>query len=214
LEAPGTPNDPQRLSPPQEATLEAGTGYSDSQSHVTHAHSEFKGERIDLYTDGSRWASDDVIRHDDHADRPEARPRHPEDLPYGWGQGHNVVGEKPGRSPGDASELPPSGQELVDTESEKSRLREARRELWDDGDDMIDVVQNNVDDVHDIFTPQPTGTYTCSPMPSPGTYVSAQPHSGVDIGTGPAALLVLGLTVERGTNWLREHRRTHSEGDG
>lgn len=195
----GTPDDEGRRQPGDHGVL-------------THAHSEFKGEKLDLYTDGTRWASADATRNEHQRGKQETHPERPEDLHHGWDQGRNIVGEKPGRSPGDASDLPPAGQELLDTHGDKPRKSEARRQLWDDGDDMVDVVQNNVDDVHDIFTPPPTGSYTQNPMPAPGPHFSGQPQTGADIGTAAATLLVLGLAAERGSDLLRKHWRTHSKG--
>jgi hypothetical protein len=51
------------------------------------------------------------------------------DAAGGWDQGANVVGDKPDRSPGDASDLPPAGEQLLSMEEGRlSRFEALRRE--------------------------------------------------------------------------------------
>jgi hypothetical protein len=79
---------------------DADPGQPADQGSITHYHGEFKGQHVDLFTDGTRWAPGDRV------------------------PGENAVGQKPDRSPGDTSDLPSSGEQLLDMEDDKlSRSR-------------------------------------------------------------------------------------------
>jgi hypothetical protein len=80
-------------------------------------------------------------------------------------------------------------------DEEASRWDKARREFYEEGDDISDAIENNANIAHDYFLPQPTGSYAGTPMPRP--YFSTQQHSGMDLGTEATALFALGLAIER-----------------
>lgn len=101
-------------------------------------------------------------------------------------------------------------------DEESSSLEKARRELWEEGDDMVDTVEKNFNDAQDLFQRPPTRTFTGAPTTGP--YFSAPQQSGMDVGTEAAALMVLGLAVERvatlGVKHLRKHRTEGAERAG
>jgi hypothetical protein len=149
---------------------------------ITHYHADFKGQRTDLYTDGTRWASGDRDRE------------------------HATAGR--GELPDDS----PTGEELVDSAGEKGSLAERlQRDLYEEGDDIRDVLEHGANRTYDIFAPPPTSTYEAHPVGGP--YFSAQQHHGMDVGTGATALFALGLAVDRVAVWTMEHVKKHPEGD-
>ena len=156
---------------------------ADVRPSLMHFHTEFKGHSTDLYTDGTRWASGD-------------QPR-----------GQDVSAGR-----GEIPERLPTGEDLVDTAGEESSVAERfRREIYEEGEDVFDVVENNANDAYDFFSPPPTGSYETTP--SAGPYFSAQQHPGVDVGTGATALFALGLTIDRVATWTMRHLEKHREGD-
>lgn len=156
---------------------------ADVRPFLTHFHTEFKGHSTDLYTDGTRWASGD-------------QPR-----------GQDVSAGR-----GEIPERLPTGEDLVDTAGEESSVAERfRREIYEEGEDVFDVVEHNTKDAYDFFSPPPTGSYETTP--SAGPYFSAQHHPGVDVGTGATALFALGLTIDRVATWTMRHWEKHGEGD-
>jgi len=149
---------------------------------LTHFHTEFKGHSTDLYTDGTRWASGD-------------QPRR-QDLSAGRGE---------------IPERLPTGEDLVETAGEESSVAERfRREVYEEGEDVFDVVETNANDAYDFFSPPPTGSHEATPPAGP--YFSAQQHPGVDVGTGATALFALGLAIDRVATWTMQHWEKHGEG--
>jgi hypothetical protein len=111
----------------------------------------------------------------------------------------------------------PTGEELVESaDEESSSLEKVKRELWEEGDDMVDSVEKNFNDARDLFQQPPTGSFTGAPTTGP--YFSVQQQSGMDVGTEAAALMVLGLAVERfatlGVKHLKKHGREGAEHAG
>jgi hypothetical protein len=115
----------------QDGRAAAGDGHP-----VSHYHGEFKGQALDLYTDGTRWAP---------GDRPG---------------GQNIAGEKPDRSPGDTSDLPPSGEQLLALDNDKaSRAERMRREGYRQADGVLGIASKWTDVGHDLLTRQPPAGY-------------------------------------------------------
>jgi hypothetical protein len=156
---------------------------------VSHYHGEFKGQALDLYTDGTRWA------------------------PGERAEGQNVVGEKPDRSPGDTSDLPPSGEQLLTMDSDKaSRAERMRREGYRQADGVLDTASKWTEIGSELLTRQPpAGHAEVSTSPQ----ISAAPHEGLNPGDTASALLVfsalaaeaVGLGVK---NW--HERKGHPDG--
>ena len=171
--------DPHHDSPA--AALADGEPVLDSQGNITHYHGEFKGQPVDLYTDGTRWSPGDQER------------------------GENVVGEKPDKSPGDTSDLPPTGEQLVDTAGDSgSRLERLRRELYRHSGDAQDALEKNTSLVHDVFSRPPTSSLEVSPVNRPS--ISETSHYGADAGSVATAALVLAVLIDRGVHRLVRHR--------
>jgi len=110
----------------------------------------------------------------------------------GWDQGANVVGDKPGRSPGDISDGPPPGEDLPEMDSEKlSRLEKFRKETYDEIDDILDVSEKGGETIKDLFDRPPMGSHTEVPAGHPAIDQPAAP--GVDGGHLVVAGLMLGI---------------------
>lgn len=150
---------------------------------VTHFHSEFKGQQMDLYTDGNRWAAAEHPRNEDMASsKPEAQDR------------------------------PPTGEELVEGAGENSSLLDRlRKETYRESDDAIDSVEKGVNLGHDVFAHPPTSSYEGTPSDQPN--ISPAQHSGIDAGTAATAIFVLGLAIERGIHSVMRYAKKHTEGE-
>jgi hypothetical protein len=103
---------------------------------VTHFHGEFKAQRLDLYTDGNRWATADS------AGREQTVPKK-----------------------GDVPVRQPTGQELVDSAADKnpSRADRIRSKLYEESEDALDVLEKNANIGEGIFARSPTGSYEGTP---------------------------------------------------
>lgn len=137
----------------------------------SHYQGEFKGQILDLYTDGTRWASSQRAEVD------------------------NVVGQAPDRPPADTDDLPPVGEQLLHMESEKaSRAERMRLEGYRSADEILEVTSKWSELGHDLLAKQPPTGHTeasTHPEASPG------PHEGINPGDTASALLVLtALTAE------------------
>jgi hypothetical protein len=144
---------------------------------VTHYHAEFKGQPIDLYTDGARWAPGDRAR------------------------GENVVGEKPDRSPGDLRGFPPTGEQLLDMDSDKlSRADRFRRKAYENADDLSDGLKDSASTVHDILDhPQPT--YASSKL-ADAPHITATAPPGIDAGNAVVGAMALAVVAAEGIRWI------------
>jgi hypothetical protein len=168
----------------QDGQAAAGDGHP-----VSHYHGEFKGQALDLYTDGTRWAPGDRV------------------------DGANVAGDKPDRSPGDTSDLPPSGEQLLAMDSDKaSRAERMRREGYRQADGVLDIASKWTEVGHDLLARQPpAGHAEVSTRPG----ISAVSREGLNPGDTASALLVfsalaaeaVGLGVK---NW--HERKGHRDG--
>jgi hypothetical protein len=127
------------------------------------------------------------------------------DATTGRDQGVNVVGDKPDRSPGDTSDLPPTGEQLVNREKDEvSPFDKFRNELNKDFGDISDVVSEKAETVQQILErPRPIShpevTVPAGPQIGPETPAHAIPDAGTvaDIG------LVLGVLGIQTVHWIR-----------
>jgi hypothetical protein len=95
-EQPENPGDPTDLG--EQGNEAVGPG------QITHYYSDFKGQPVDLYTDGSRWASGDRAHRQDASHEPHRTHGSMRDLPHTAGRvpgsGLGTAGEHAGTSPG------------------------------------------------------------------------------------------------------------------
>jgi hypothetical protein len=156
----------------------------DSQGNVTHYHGEFKGQPVDLYTDGSRWSPGD---------------REP---------GENVVGEKPDKPPGDTSDLPPTGEHLVDMEREKlSRFEGLRRESEKEEnlDGLHSEVEHDADTIQKWLQGRPPAGHAEQPVLTSPQIGPEVHHYEVEAGSLATMGLMLGVLGVEAVRWA--HRR-------
>jgi hypothetical protein len=114
---------------------EPGRDASETAPTVTHFHSEFKDQPLDLYTDGARWAAADTPRTQD------------------------TVSEK-----GEIHDRLPTGEELADSPGESASLMERlRRGVYEESDDETDGLEKGANLVHDVFSHPPTSSYEGTP---------------------------------------------------
>ena len=114
---------------------EPGRDAPETEPAVTHFHSEFKDQPLDLYTDGTRWAA---------ADTPRAQ---------------DTVSEK-----GEIPDRLPAGVELVDSAGESASLMERlRRGVYEEADDETDGLEKGASLAHDVFSHPPTSSYEGTP---------------------------------------------------
>jgi hypothetical protein len=166
---------------PDEAAPEVGKKEPRGDGTVTQFHSEFKGETLDLYTDGTRWATIDHPRRED------------------------TVTVKP-----DVPDRLPTGTELVEGAGEDAPLAERlRRELYEESDDELDVLEKGTNLVHDVFSHEPTGSYESTPASHP--FISEAQPSAIDPGSMATALFTLGLVIDRGLRWGMRHYKEGSK---
>jgi hypothetical protein len=190
-----TGTDPPARGPAADGTRESSSGARSGSdvaseesgdgtaSAVTRFHAEFRGHPIDLYTDGTRWAAGDQAR-----------------------SGDTVAGKA------EIPDHPPTGEELVESADEDApRAERFRRELYRESDDIVDNVEKNVNDLHDIFSHPPTSSYETTPADGP--HISAAQHSGIDAGAIATTVFVLGVAIDRGVRGLVQHYKEHARGE-
>jgi hypothetical protein len=121
----------------------------------------------------------------------------------GRDRGVNVVGEKPAKSPGDTSDLPPTGEQLVEMEDKDAPRREKIRSLVDrDFGDFDDAVSKFTATAEQILEqPPPTG--------HPGVLVDTHshwapespPNATPSMGGIAELTLVVGVLADHATHW-------------
>jgi hypothetical protein len=89
--------------------------------------------------------------------------------PAGWDQVVNVARDMPDRSPGDTSDLPLSGPELVTMEPRESRAAAFRQEFYQPEviDGIHDTIEQNAGNVAALFERPPTGSHVELPATVP-----------------------------------------------
>ncbi len=148
------------------------------------SHGEFKDRPIDLYTDGTRWAPGDRM------------------------PGENVVGQKPDESPADTSDLPPSGEQLLDMEDDKlSRFEALRRETEKEEnlDGLHSEVEQDANTIQKWLQDRPPAGRADQPVPASPQLSPAAHHYEVDAGNVAAMGLMLGVLSVEAIRW--GHRR-------
>jgi hypothetical protein len=108
-------------------------------------------------------------------------------------KGVNVVGDKPDRSPGDTSDLPPAGEELVELENNDTSRPERLKRWFDrEFDDVDDVVNKTATSVQELLErPPPTGHAEVQ-VPA-GPQIESVPHGTPDAGAIAELGLVMGM---------------------
>lgn len=133
----------------------------------------------------------------------------------GRDRGSNVVGEEPVKSPGDTSDLPPSGDELVETADEDApRPEQFRNRLYKRLDDIDDAVTNAVPTVQDVLVQTP-------PTGSPGAIADTHahwapestPNATPSVGSIAEVVLVASILADRAIHWA-SHKVANETGRG
>ncbi|MBO0803008.1 MAG: hypothetical protein J2P25_08035 [Nocardiopsaceae bacterium] len=156
---------------------------------ITHAHSEFHGHTLDLYTDGTRWVSGDQIRaaqaeKDGKAtgtgkDAQAGSERSPDttrrgilDAPSMHDQGRNVVGERPN----DADDLPPDRRQLLEAdEGKRSRADRLRRRV--ESEEVLGNLHDTAKDQASTWQRVFDTLNAKQPQGSPGEIQNDSPHA-------------------------------------
>jgi hypothetical protein len=151
---------------------------------VTRFHGDFKAQRLDLYTDGKRWATTDSPHREQTAVKK-----------------------------GDISGRLPTGQELVDSapDNNPSRADRIRSKLYDQSDDVLDTPEKNANIGESIFARPPTDSYEGTPAHQP--YIHETQASGIDAGSVATAIFTLGLVIDRAAHRAVEYYEKHIKGD-
>jgi hypothetical protein len=146
------------------------------------------------------------------ADRDSARALYREDfgrktpvegVARGRDRGINVVGDKPLKSPGDTSDLPPTGADLLEMEDEdESRADKFRKKLYDEFDDVIDSEKDGVATVLDLTVRPPTGHPEVQVNSGPVFGPEIPQHATVDPGSITELAMVLGVIGFQTGRWI------------
>jgi hypothetical protein len=191
---------------PSDPARPAEQGEHPDQTALTHLHWEYQGTNTDVYTDGARSAH--LYGPTDRAhlgsEGAEAAKGDPAALPAEVGRylstgdrqvGIPVVGERPDKSPGDTSDLPPTGGELLEPDDNKRSRMERLREKAESSEvlgDTPDSAQQQCDAVHEILDarhPQGATVQVTSDSPHILSPAADQP------GLGDIAYAGVGLTI-------------------
>jgi hypothetical protein len=132
--------------------------------------------------------------------------------PDGWEQGANVVGDKPDKSPGDISDLPPTGEQLLDLEDDKrSRLDGLRREF--ERDEVLDGLHGEAEQdattVQSILAARPPEGHPVQVVPDTPQLIPVTP-AGIDAGMMASSGLMVGvmlIELGRGFHKILKHRK-------
>jgi hypothetical protein len=129
--------------------------------------------------------------------------------------GINVVGDKPVKSPGDTSDLPPTGEELVEPDDENATRAEKVRNWFNkDFGDIDDSVKNMVTPAQQLLDqPPPTGHPGVSVDTQPRWAPESAPNATPDIGNIAELGLVLAVLGDRTFDYVR-HKVAEMRGRG
>jgi hypothetical protein len=198
--------------------------HSLAQPHVTHYQASFRGEQLDLWTDGQgHWASDyqradDALPVDHLAD---VRSRMgPEELPATeWADGHAIEVTRDPKDgvwiPGLPGDMPDQAGDVLAAskapEEQRSRSRDLLGELTRETEDVFDETKEVSDDAYKLLHHPPEGKAEV-PVPAHGPWLESTPHE-TEIGgmaTGVlAAALVVCMVGQKVHEW-----RTRRTGEG
>lgn len=95
---------------------------------------------------------------------------------------------------------PPAGE---DSPEGGSLLERLRREVYEESEDEIDLLEKDVNLVHDVFARPPTGSYEGTAPDQP--VIHGAQHSGIDAGSAATAVFTLGLVIDRAARWVVQH---------
>ena len=216
-----------RSTSPADADLRGGSGGGTAevpaedggnppeQPHVTHYQASFRGEQLDLWTDGDgHWASDykradDALPVDHVADVRTRMPGShdgPAALPetvYVDGREVQVthdpeegvwfggMGEVPEAPDGDPNGTGHAG-EVFDGGYEKSKSAEVKATLWSKGETVNDVAENVTDEVGRLFD-HPQGKAEVGAHAHPDGMLQTGVDHGMDVPDAAKAVLAAGL---------------------
>ena len=147
------------------------------------------------------------------ADRDRARALYREDFGGkttadsagpGRDRGTNVVGDKPAKSPGDTSGLPPTGADLLEMEDkDESRADKFRKKFYGEFDDVIDSAKDQVETVKDLLErPSPTGHPEVPVNSGPVFGPEIPQHATVDPSSITEMGMVLGVIGFQAGRWI------------
>lgn len=183
------------------------------KSGLMHAHSEFHGEKLDLYTDGTRWRSGEALKEaekkasegglQDLADVPEMRD-----------QGNAVIGERPD----DESDLPVSAEGMLEADEGESKLDRLRNKAVRNLSDTVGSSTNQADAIRNILNTPPTANAETLAKPDLGPAVDASPHASPTVDAVTQMAVVTLLVGYQVSGWARrkadEIRRRHDGSPG
>jgi hypothetical protein len=134
----------------------------------------------------------------------------PDSAGFGRDSGVNEVGDKPDRSPGDTSDLSPTGPELVEGENEDdSRGDRFRKKVDREIGDVIDRAKSQVETVKDLLErPPPTGHAEVAVNSGPVFGPEIPQHSAVDPSATAELGMVLGVIGFQAGRWLHHKIET------
>jgi hypothetical protein len=132
--------------------------------------------------------------------------------PDGWEQGVNVIGGRPDKSPGDISDLPPTGEQFLDLEDGKrSRLDGLRRGL--ERDEVLDGLhgeaEQDANTVQSILAARPPEGHPVQVVPDTPQLMPVTP-AGIDAGMMASSGLMVGvmlIELGRGFHKILKHRK-------
>jgi hypothetical protein len=120
-----------------------------------------------------------------------------------------VVGDKPGKSPGDISDLPPAGPELLEMEDDTdSRLDKLRTTVYREVGDTTDAVREEVTTVHNLLERPPPGHPEVAVNAGPTIGPEIAQHASVDVGSVAELCMVLGVIGCRAAQWFTHKAET------
>lgn len=224
-QVPGVPSPPGSAGPLHNP--DSSAAQRSGKGGILHGHSEFHGHSLDVYTDGVRWVGGDAVRAA-QAEAARARaegqqaPRRYSitDVPQMRDLGRNTVGEKEDRSPGDTSDLPPTGAELVETAGkDKPRLERLKNEAFQEFDGVVGGVKEVADAILNAMSrPQPSGHPEVPVRDGPVIGPQEGHHIAPGADSVTQAILVGGVVGYQAVRWadhkIAELRRRHDAGHG
>jgi hypothetical protein len=130
------------------------------------------------------------------------------DASGGRERGTNVVGDKPENSPGDTSDLPPTGEELLEMEGDdkKPRLEKFRDKFFDELEDINDATKEQGETLRSLMDrPPPAGHPEVAVNAGPMIRPEMPQHVTVDVGSAVELAMVAGVIGYQAGRWI-EHK--------
>ena len=196
---------------------ETGTGRRDRSPTETPSRAEHNEARharppIEQVAAPPKRPDDGYSWPPPQADRDSARALYREDFGSkatadnagrGRDRGINVVGEKPDKSPGDTSDLPPTGADLLEMEDEdESRADKFRHELYGEFDDVADSAKDQAATVQNLLVRPPAGHPEVAVNSGPAFGPETPQHASVDPSSITELGLVLGVIGFQAERWI------------